>query len=77
MAEFFSMKACGSPECTLFTLQVGFEASNSTHVPLRPSCADLWLKPHPFSSIVTVLGQWLPLQSKKRPAQCRPRAFYS
>jgi len=43
MAEFFSVE--GSPKCTIFTLQVGFEASNFTMVPLQPSCAHSRLKP--------------------------------
>jgi len=73
MAEFFSIevpfKPVDPPKCTIFPLQVGFEASNFTQVPLQPSCADSSLKLHPLSnefSIVTALGQWTPPQTKKR-----------
>jgi len=71
MAEFFSVEALslhGSPNCTIFPLQVGSEASNFTQVSLQPSCAYLWLKPHPLSNklvIVMALGQWLPLECEK------------
>jgi len=37
-------------------------------VPLQPSCADSWLKPHPLSNklaIVMSLGQWLPLAEQE------------
>jgi len=67
-AEFFSVEAYGSPKRTIFPLQVGFEVSNSTQVPLQPSCTHLRLKPHPLFNelaIVTALGQWSPLQSEK------------
>ena len=63
-----SLQAYGSPKRTIFPLQVGFEASNLTQVPLQPSCPHSRLKPHPLSNelaIVMALGQWLPLQSEK------------
>jgi len=56
------------PKRTVFSLQVGFEASNLTQVPLQPSCTHSRLKPHPLSNelaIVTALDQWSPLQSEK------------
>ena len=53
----------------MFPLHVSLEASNFTQMPLQLFCADLWLKPHPLSnklSIITGLGQWLPLQTEKK-----------
>jgi len=44
MAETLSVEvplSLGSPKLIIFPLQVGFEASNFTQVPLQPSCADL------------------------------------
>jgi len=42
MAELFSVEVTLSlwiPKHTIFPLQVGFEASNLTQVPLQPTCA--------------------------------------
>jgi len=64
----FTLSLYGSPKHTIFPLQVGFEASNLTQVPLQPSCTNSRLKPHPLSNelaIVMALGQWSPLQSEK------------
>ena len=55
-----------SPKRTIFPLQVGFEASNFTQVPLQPSCGDSWLKAHPLSNELSIATQWSPLQSEKR-----------
>ena len=49
-------------------LTAEFEASNFTQVPLQPSCTYSRLKLHTLPNklaIVTALGQWSPLQSKK------------
>jgi len=63
----------------IFPLQVGFEASNFTQVPLQPSCAHSWLKPHPLSNklaIVMALGLWLPLQRAKIASLPEMKALY-
>jgi len=37
-------------------IQVDFEASNFTQVPLQPSCAYSWLKPHPLSNKLAIVS---------------------
>ena len=39
-AEFISTEAYGSPKCTTYPLQVDFEASHFTQLPLQLPCAD-------------------------------------
>ena len=54
-------------KCTILAVPLGFDTQNLTQLLLQPFSADSWLKPYPLVnvfSIVTSLGQWLPMQTK-------------
>ena len=66
--RYWKPRLRSNEEIYIFPLQVDFEASNLTQVPLQPSCPHSWFKPYPLSNelaVVMDLGQWLLLQSKK------------